>query len=79
MSTSTSASPGSWFPFIAIPCPAQSMGGFTFLHSAPLAEIRCVGNLQSGELQGLQSREVHRRDTKSQSLEYMGREEGTVH
>ena len=60
--------------------PAQrKASGFTFLRSAPLPEIRCVCYIcQSGEFARLAVLRMHRRDTKSQSLEYMGREEGTV-
>jgi hypothetical protein len=61
---------------ITIPCTAQSMG-FTFLHSAPLAEIRCVlyiCKVASCKACSVESAQVE--TLNPQSLEHMGREEG---
>ena len=75
---SRSASPGSWFRYCNS-LPSAKASGFTFLRSAPLAEIRCVLYIcKVASLQGLQSWKCTGETLNPKAWEYMGREEGTV-
>jgi hypothetical protein len=79
MSISTFSQSRVLVPFIAIPCPARKHRGSHFCAQLRLPRSAASVYLQSGEFcKACRLENVRERDTKSESLEYMGREEGTA-
>ena len=65
-------------PLLQFPAQRKSIGVHISCIQLRLPRSAAFVYPQSGEFARLAVLRMHRRDTKSQSLEYMGRKEGTI-